>query len=352
MMGAMAPHTSHTPHTAHHPSSNEPSVSPSRQPAGTTLLEERFRRLPTPRDYYAGHGTTTFAPPQNILFFYRDRFQAHVLTMGINHHFRHVLILNCGEAIRVAVDGRVVTLQQGHAMLILPYQYHRFLDGGRSHLSLLFVTFEMEDDLSLAALGDTVVPYSSALLDRLHHALSAYEEGRVDELPFAVAVVLAHLMATAATATPFPSASFPSSPFPPTQPGPSRNDDLIKTACRVIAGNRRMTAEGLARTLGYSDAYLRRTFHRAMGVSLGRYITENRLMAAMKALSTTTVSVGEIADAAGYDNVSSFCRAFRRHVGTSPTGFRRRVGTPVRQTIDTSADDTDSTGTGAPLRKG
>ncbi len=57
----------------------------------------------------------------------------------------------------------------------------------------------------------------------------------------------------------------------------------------------------------------------------GRYIEDLRMMAALRLLSFDELEAGMIAVQIGYSDHSVFARAFRRHFGCTPTGFREQT---------------------------
>lgn len=68
--------------------------------------------------------------------------------------------------------------------------------------------------------------------------------------------------------------------------------------------------------------YMARLFRQDTGVTLGAYILQQRMEQAKLLLLQTTDSVGTIALAVGYDNVSHFSQIFRQKVGCSPHAYR------------------------------
>jgi len=79
----------------------------------------------------------------------------------------------------------------------------------------------------------------------------------------------------------------------------------------------------IARELRRHPAYLTNLVREATGKSLGTWLIERRLAAARVLLCTTGDSVGEIAAAVGYADVSHFARYFTRRYGTPPARWRR-----------------------------
>ena len=79
----------------------------------------------------------------------------------------------------------------------------------------------------------------------------------------------------------------------------------------------------LASILGISQSYLLSIFRESLGVSPKQYISELKLHTAKKLLSETRLSITEISNSVGFDDVLSFSRFFSREVGMSPTSYRR-----------------------------
>jgi len=94
------------------------------------------------------------------------------------------------------------------------------------------------------------------------------------------------------------------------------DDHLAKRSC---------PAE-LAGKFGVSESYLRRCFRQAYGKTPRRYLTEVRMRRAAILLSTTRVSVEQIAVDGGFPNVVWFIKCFKRAYGVSPTEYRASRG--------------------------
>jgi len=85
-----------------------------------------------------------------------------------------------------------------------------------------------------------------------------------------------------------------------------------------------ITLEKLAAVAEYSAFHFARKFARAMGISPGRYVSQRRLENAMMELTTSKMSLAEIALNAQFSSQASFTRAFHRATGTTPSEYRRR----------------------------
>ena len=84
-----------------------------------------------------------------------------------------------------------------------------------------------------------------------------------------------------------------------------------------------LTANELARHVGLSRSYLARLVLHCTGRSVLDHLHALRLGEAQRLLVVTPLSVKEIAAAVGYNDVTQFCRRFKRGYGTSPAGYRR-----------------------------
>lgn len=84
-----------------------------------------------------------------------------------------------------------------------------------------------------------------------------------------------------------------------------------------------MIREFLERS-GLTYAHQCRVFRKYYGISPLQYVTELRMTRAKILLRDTNHPVADIARLLGYDNLSYFCRLFRKSSGYSPSDFRHR----------------------------
>lgn len=78
----------------------------------------------------------------------------------------------------------------------------------------------------------------------------------------------------------------------------------------------------LAELTSFSSWYFSKTFQAVYGESPQAAAARMRLERAADLLQTTTMMIGEIAAASGFDNCCSFARAFRARFGMSASGYR------------------------------
>jgi AraC family transcriptional regulator, alkane utilization regulator len=104
-------------------------------------------------------------------------------------------------------------------------------------------------------------------------------------------------------------------------------DPILRRALGLMHGqpDKAWNVEDLASEIGTSRAVLAERFERYLQESPIRYLTKWRLQLAAKLLSSTDLSIGEIAGRVGYSSEEAFSRAFKRILGTAPSSWRAAV---------------------------
>ena len=87
--------------------------------------------------------------------------------------------------------------------------------------------------------------------------------------------------------------------------------------------DRKIRTEDLAELLGYTPYYLTEKFRNETGRSLSSYIREKKIERAKVLLSSTDLSIGEIAEKLAFSTVNYFIMSFRKQTGTSPAQYRK-----------------------------
>lgn len=82
----------------------------------------------------------------------------------------------------------------------------------------------------------------------------------------------------------------------------------------------------IAKALGYSQSYISHMFKEAMGITLQEYICNKKIEASLDFLKYRKYTVTQIAMMLNYASVQSFCKAFRKAKGCSPTEYQKRHG--------------------------
>lgn len=86
------------------------------------------------------------------------------------------------------------------------------------------------------------------------------------------------------------------------------------------------TVDSLARAVASSRSALADRFVRLTGAPPMQYLASHRLALAAQALRCGQAPVARIAESTGYASEAAFTRAFKRHYGMPPSGWRRQGG--------------------------
>ena len=115
---------------------------------------------------------------------------------------------------------------------------------------------------------------------------------------------------------------------------PSKNaraygNPYVDGAVKYIYANidKEIRVEELALMLGTDRMYLRNLFVKHTGVSTMEFIMNTRIERAKELLKNQRLSVKEVAARVGYSDVLCFSKAFKKHVGASPSEHRDSIRT-------------------------
>jgi len=84
-----------------------------------------------------------------------------------------------------------------------------------------------------------------------------------------------------------------------------------------------LTVTDLASDVGCSADHLTRMFRAARGVTVQEYLLATRIARAQQLLRESSLTISQIADVLGYDDVFYFSRQFKQKVGVPPTRYRQ-----------------------------
>lgn len=108
----------------------------------------------------------------------------------------------------------------------------------------------------------------------------------------------------------------------------SGNTFAIRKAVEKIRKNYsdRLRIDEIAKESGMSKAFFHRRFFAETGTTPGNMITSLRIEKAKNLLSITTIPIGEVGAACGYDDGVFFSRIFKSKTGMTPTAYRKMLG--------------------------
>lgn len=105
----------------------------------------------------------------------------------------------------------------------------------------------------------------------------------------------------------------------------SSKNNYVKKAADYIEANYmyKLRVKDIAENININSRYLSRIFKAEKGVSIQDYIINHKLAKA-KFLLKKGFNVNETANLVGYDDVFTFSKIFKKHIGTSPSGHIKK----------------------------
>lgn len=275
---------------------------------------------------YVAASRQPIALPSDIRIIARRRRAA---DLGSSVHDQYNLVIALRTAGLVDMDGHVVRLRPGEALLIPPGAVHGYADAEDAEVCWLFCCFHHPDPDAWPGLRGVPVPMPPRLADDVagmlaEHFLDA-DRGKRRTAHSQRLVALRLLTALEQLSAAREAGAGAEAP---------NADPTHAFVQRVVAHVRERLAAPLpiaaiARALRVSPGHLRNEFHRLSGCSIGRYIRAARIRQACILLDTTDLGLAEIGRRCGYESIFSFSRAFKADKGIPPTAYRASLR-PVR----------------------
>ena len=105
-----------------------------------------------------------------------------------------------------------------------------------------------------------------------------------------------------------------------------RRSELVDRAAEYVRSHSggALSLAAVARAMKVSPNYLTSLFREVAGVSLGRFILEERMSQAQRLLGAEQARVKEVALELGFSDPYAFSRAFKRHTGMAPSQWQDR----------------------------
>jgi AraC-like DNA-binding protein len=274
-------------------------------------LEKLANLLPSPLRPLHGKRAAPLALPDNIICFCRrSATDLNRPQRGRALHHRFVLILALETAVTIALDDRAIRLNADEGLLVMPFQFHDYIQPDSEELRWLFVTFDMIDAVPLQALRFRPFVLTHAVRQTGAELVEAYlTRGEGDLTSLLLSVLLQRIRQA--------------EPILRRHQKPAVAPGLIMQVNQLAQSKEEpLSVKEIARSLGISSSHLRARFRASCGVSLGRHLRRLRLEKACGLLRLSQRRVTEIAELCGFTSIYSFSRAFHTAYGVSPMAYR------------------------------
>lgn len=264
-------------------------------------LRHLLRRVAEPLDYFAGTRRYQDLPPDNLLMFVR-RSASELGPSGgsFSFHHRWVLIASLQGRATLQIDGKPRRLSTGRVILVPPLHLHGY---GQISPALfwLFITFEWPDHSSMGNDWFTPRLLDDGGLEHLEALGQLIPKAGGDPLAATHLHSLLHRL------------------YLPVRPSPPAGSSLIRDIQRVVEKHPGVRLPEIAREVGISESHLRARFRNESGMSLGRYARESNLRKMAIRIRDEGLAIQAAAELAGYPDLFTFSRAFRRTLGYPPS---------------------------------
>jgi len=106
----------------------------------------------------------------------------------------------------------------------------------------------------------------------------------------------------------------------------TENDDLAEAFLIFISVNysQKDIKDRLVEHFHYGPKYFAEIIHKKTGLNLTEHIRRLRLKEAGRLLSTTGLTIQEVADRVGYNSASGFAKVYRKYYNKAPGSARKR----------------------------
>ncbi len=274
-------------------------------------VEKAVALLPSPLRPLHGKRASPLVIPDNIVCFCRRTAEElNKSQRGRALHHRHVLIVALRTAVTVCVDDRTIRLETGEGLLVLPFQFHDYVDPEAPQVNWLFITFECADSERFQGLRYRPFKVTPELASVVRDTVQAYlTPGGGDMTALLLALLLERVIRSGPARRKNHS-------------GPAGQGLLAEVNRMVLRTGGQPSVKEMAQAVGISTSHLRARFRASCGVSLGRHLRRLRLEKACGLLRLSQHRVSEIAEQCGFTSIYSFSRAFRMAFNVSPLAYR------------------------------
>lgn len=240
-------------------------------------------------------------------------------TYHINNHYHtgqwQWYMVRHGEVVHT-IEDQPYTIEEGHGIFIPPgaKRSPRSVSHGPSYLVVVFTV----ERLNLEPMSCHIAPIcDETLFAQLIQELNEPIDGNADTMMEALLMqmLIKQLRAHRGTSA---------SQAPSEAGGGLMQQDLCARAISFMRSHlhQSISRADIASAVHYSDPHFARVFRQTMGVSPGHYLSELRIERAKLFLTTSTLSISQIALEVGFQSFSHFTQLFKQRTGQSPSAFR------------------------------
>ncbi len=104
--------------------------------------------------------------------------------------------------------------------------------------------------------------------------------------------------------------------------------------------DKKISLEIVSKLCGMSKSHFSRSFKNDHGITFQNYLAQQRIDRALALLKDSDMQVTQVAFAVGFTELSNFTRTFQRHIGMSPSYYRKAITSRLLQIKDRRSQST------------
>lgn len=240
------------------------------------------------------------------------------LAFGAHLHYHLELVYMLKGSTRCAVDTGEYVLESGDVLLVFPNQVHRYDPSENEKYLLFIINPDLFPELSRYFSGiapDSPIVHGIGNDPELHRLLVMLAD--TDSMPgeYRDAITKGYLLA-------FFGKLLSRMSFSEASQSDSHTLRAIVSFCAQNY-SRELTLSTLEEELHLSKYYISHLFGSKIGTGFNDYINALRVSEACRYLRRTNKSITEISALVGFGTLRTFNRAFVKHVGMSPSEYRK-----------------------------
>ena len=250
-----------------------------------------------------------------------------------SHDYVEIVYMCSGTTTHI-VDGDTIVLKEGELIFLGQSAKQEILPAGMDDIAVNFIVLPAFFDNTLKMLGEEETPLKSFIVDCLKnkHSSSGYLHFQVsDVLP--VQNIMENLIWTLFHGTSNKRTIHQTTigllflhliNLTERMTHKDASEQLIvKTLGYVEENYKRGSLSELAELLHYDISSISREIKQKTGRTYTELVQEKRLSQASYLLKNTALTIEEIADNIGYENISFFYRLFKKRYGMTPKMYQR-----------------------------
>lgn len=220
--------------------------------------------------------------------------------------------------IEVHVENRSFHLEKGHCCCIPPYVPHEIRYPATEHIEVYWTHFsgvlaptyyeKIFDESPLVTIPMSVTIQPTVTLEKMITELQLQDDGYEEACSSLFTLFFTQLRRSLTN---------------------KKRDPLIQDL--LLYMHRHLgtikTVDDMACHVNLSTSRLIHRFTQAMETAPMTYLIKLRMERAVHLLSTSDLSIKEIADKVGYNNPLYFSNGFKKYYGESPSSYRKNIGT-------------------------